>query len=48
MPRKHLEELEEVDGVPHKLGPFLDNARRRADKLNPEWRHEVTKLGMRW
>ena len=45
VPRKHTEE---VDGVPHKLGMFLDNARRRADKLSEERRRELDALGMRW
>jgi hypothetical protein len=44
-PRKHVEV---VDGVDHKLGMFLDNARRRADKLSTERRQELTELGMRW
>jgi hypothetical protein len=45
VPRKHVEE---VDGVPHKLGMFVDNARRRADKLSPQRRAELDALGMRW
>lgn len=45
VPRKHTEE---VDGVPHKLGMFLDNTRRRADKLAVERRAELDALGMRW
>ncbi|MDF2435146.1 MAG: hypothetical protein JWP44_4777 [Mucilaginibacter sp.] len=45
VPRKHVEK---VDGVPYKLGTFLDNSRRRADKLTPERRAELTALGMRW
>jgi hypothetical protein len=45
VPRKHVEE---VDGVPHKLGMFADNARRRADKLSAERRAELDALGMRW
>jgi hypothetical protein len=44
-PRKHLET---VDGVPYKLGQFLDNTRRRANNLAPERRAELTELGMRW
>ncbi|MFJ4412220.1 helicase associated domain-containing protein [Streptomyces sp. NPDC088910] len=40
--------VEVVDGVEHKLGMFVDNARRRADKLSPERRQELTELGMRW
>jgi Helicase associated domain len=45
VPRKHIEL---VDGVRHKLGLFVDNARRRADKLSPERRAELDALGMRW
>lgn len=45
VPRKHLEI---VDGVPYKLGTFIDNCRRRADKLTPERRAELDALGMRW
>jgi hypothetical protein len=45
VPRKHIEE---VDGTPYKLGMFIDNARRRADKLSPERRAELDSLGMRW
>jgi hypothetical protein len=45
VPRKHIEQ---VDGVPYRLGMFLDNTRRRADKLAPERRAELNALGMRW
>ncbi|WP_229888125.1 helicase associated domain-containing protein [Streptomyces olivaceoviridis] len=47
--RKHVERLD-VDGqqVDIKLGTFLDNTRRRADKLTPERRAELDQLGMRW
>ncbi|MEV5177900.1 Helicase associated domain protein [Streptomyces flaveolus] len=47
--RKHIERLD-VDGaqVDIKLGTFLDNTRRRADKLTPERRAELDQLGMRW
>ncbi|CAM5658575.1 hypothetical protein GCM10010345_91980 [Streptomyces canarius] len=40
----------DVDGaeVDIKLGTFLDNTRRRADKLTPERRAELDQLGMRW
>ncbi|WP_037824789.1 MULTISPECIES: helicase associated domain-containing protein [unclassified Streptomyces] len=31
-----------------KLGTFLDNTRRRADRLTPERRAELDRLGMRW
>ncbi|MFF7680967.1 Helicase associated domain protein [Actinacidiphila glaucinigra] len=48
--RKHVERLAEPDGsvTEVKLGMFLDNARRRADKLGPERRAELDALGMRW
>ncbi|MGV9936311.1 helicase associated domain-containing protein [Streptomyces olivaceoviridis] len=47
--RKHIERVD-VDGeaVDIKLGTFLDNTRRRADKLTPERRAELDQLGMRW
>ncbi|WP_420711443.1 Helicase associated domain protein [Streptomyces sp. NRRL F-3307] len=47
--RKHIERLD-VDGVEVdiKLGMWLDNTRRRADKLTPERRAELDQLGMRW
>jgi hypothetical protein len=47
--RKHIERLD-VDGgaVDIKLGTFLDNTRRRAEKLTPERRAELDQLGMRW
>jgi hypothetical protein len=44
-PRKHVEI---VDGIEHKLGMFVDNARRRADKLAAERWAELDALGMRW
>ncbi|MDH6493725.1 hypothetical protein [Streptomyces sp. SAI-127] len=31
-----------------RLGTFIDNARRRADKLSEERRAELAELGMRW
>jgi hypothetical protein len=31
-----------------KLGLFVDNCRRRADKLSEARRQELTELGMRW
>ncbi|MFJ1588399.1 Helicase associated domain protein [Streptomyces sp. NPDC088197] len=40
--------VEVVDGVEHKLGLFVDNARRRADKLSETRRQELAALGMRW
>ncbi|MGW2462360.1 helicase associated domain-containing protein, partial [Streptomyces sp. NPDC001761] len=47
--RKHIERVD-VDGeaVDIKLGMFLDNTRRRADKLTPERRAELDQFGMRW
>jgi hypothetical protein len=45
VPRKYIEE---VDGVPYKLGTFIDNARRRADKLSTDRRAELDALGMHW
>ncbi|MFB7293362.1 DEAD/DEAH box helicase [Actinacidiphila glaucinigra] len=49
-PRKHVEQLTEPDGTVTevKLGQFLDNARRRADKLTEDRRAELDALGMRW
>jgi hypothetical protein len=43
--RKHVEE---VDGVPHKLGMFVGNGRRRAGRLSAGRRAEPDALGMRW
>nr|WP_244211490.1 helicase associated domain-containing protein [Streptomyces antibioticus] len=47
--RKHIERLD-VGGrsVDIRLGTWLDNTRRRADKLTPERRAELDRLGMRW
>ncbi|MEV5176876.1 helicase associated domain-containing protein [Streptomyces flaveolus] len=47
--RKHIERVD-VDGeaVDIKLGTFLDNTRRRTDKLTPERRDTLDQLGMRW
>ncbi|MEV7394883.1 helicase associated domain-containing protein [Streptomyces sp. NPDC091215] len=45
VPRKAIEI---VDGVEHKLGAFLDNARRRAARLSPQRRADLDQLGMRW
>ncbi|MEW2290572.1 helicase associated domain-containing protein [Streptomyces sp. NPDC047841] len=46
--RKHIERVD-VDGeAVDKLGTFLDNTRRRADKLTPERRDALDQLGMRW
>ena len=33
---------------PSRIGMFLDNTRRRADKLTPERRAELDALGVRW
>ncbi|MFD0655409.1 Helicase associated domain protein [Streptomyces malaysiensis subsp. malaysiensis] len=43
--RKHIETVDEVE---HKIDMFLDNARRRADRLSEERRTELDALGMRW
>lgn len=45
VPRKHVED---VGGVPAKLGGFLDNSRRRAAKLTLKRRAELDALGTRW
>ncbi|MDH6513723.1 hypothetical protein M2163_009305 [Streptomyces sp. SAI-135] len=45
VPRKAVEV---VDGVPHKIGAFLDNARRRVGKLSAERRVELAALGLEW
>ncbi|MEU9919271.1 Helicase associated domain protein [Streptomyces sp. NPDC051001] len=45
VPRKAVET---VDGVPFKIGAFLDNARRRAGKLSAERRSELAALGLEW
>ncbi|MFC8198336.1 Helicase associated domain protein [Streptomyces sp. NPDC057298] len=51
--RKHVE-LIDVDGGAEdgqeavKLGAFLDNSRRRAEKLSAERRAALDELGMRW
>ncbi|MGW2354163.1 helicase associated domain-containing protein [Actinacidiphila glaucinigra] len=49
-PRKHVERLTEPDETvtDAKLGQFVDNARRRADKLTEDRRAQLTELGMRW
>ncbi|MGW2355133.1 Helicase associated domain protein [Actinacidiphila glaucinigra] len=49
-PRKHVEQLTEPDGTVAevKLGQFLDNTRRRADKLTEDRWAELDALGMRW
>ncbi|WP_124723863.1 helicase associated domain-containing protein, partial [Streptomyces sp. ADI95-17] len=59
VPRKHAEHLEMGDGpaghqsgaigpVVVKLGIWLDNVRKRADRLSAERRAELGALGMRW
>ncbi|MCX4580820.1 helicase associated domain-containing protein [Streptomyces sp. NBC_01571] len=45
VPRKHVED---VGGVPVKLGGFLDNTRRRGLETPLERRAELDALGMRW
>ncbi|MFE1341563.1 Helicase associated domain protein [Streptomyces sp. NPDC058733] len=45
VPRKAIEV---VDGTEIKLGAFVDNARRRAERLAPERRAELDVLDMRW
>ncbi|WP_406274987.1 helicase associated domain-containing protein [Actinacidiphila glaucinigra] len=49
-PRKHVERLTQPDGTVAevKLGQFVDNARRRAEKLTEDRRAELDALGMRW
>ncbi len=42
-PRKAVEV---VDGVPLKIGAWLDNTRRRAGKLSAERRAELAALGV--
>ena len=51
VPRKHVEELIGEDsegGTSIRLGGWLDNTRRRADRLIPERRAALDELGMRW
>ncbi|MFJ4940965.1 Helicase associated domain protein [Streptomyces pseudovenezuelae] len=45
VPRKAVEV---VDGVPYKLGAWIDNTRRRAGKLSAERRAELAALGLEW
>ncbi|WP_127359101.1 DEAD/DEAH box helicase [Actinacidiphila soli] len=47
VPRKHLEQMDR-DEAGVKLGMFIDNTRRRADKLTPERHEALTALDMRW
>ncbi|MET8566403.1 helicase associated domain-containing protein [Streptomyces flaveolus] len=47
--RKHIERLDvDSEAADIRLGMWLDNSRRRADKLTPERRAELDQLGMRW
>ncbi|MGC4986766.1 Helicase associated domain protein [Streptomyces sp. DT193] len=48
--RQHVEEITGEGGevVGLRLGGWLDNTRRRADKLTPQRRAELDELGMRW
>ncbi|MGW4985830.1 helicase associated domain-containing protein [Streptomyces mirabilis] len=50
VPRKHVEEMTgeggEVTAV--RLGGWLDNTRRRSDRLPADRRAELDALGMRW
>nr|WP_323138950.1 helicase associated domain-containing protein [Streptomyces mirabilis] len=48
--RKHVEDLAGDGGesVSVRLGGWLDNMRRRADRLTPERRAALDALGMRW
>ncbi|MFF4407320.1 Helicase associated domain protein [Streptomyces sp. NPDC001404] len=45
VPRKHVEM---VGDQPLKLGTFIDNTRRRADKLTGQRRADLDALGIRW
>jgi len=46
VPRQHLEQLD--DGTEAKLGLWVANVRRRADKLAQQRRGDLDQLGMRW
>ncbi|WP_260470502.1 helicase associated domain-containing protein [Streptomyces sp. RP5T] len=45
VPRKAIEH---VDEVPHKIGAFLDNCRRRVGGMSAERRAELAALGFEW
>ncbi|MEU3792592.1 Helicase associated domain protein [Streptomyces fructofermentans] len=46
--RPARQHVERVNGELVKLGAFVDNSRRRADKLSTERRAALDELGMRW
>ncbi|MCQ4207476.1 DEAD/DEAH box helicase [Streptomyces longispororuber] len=50
VPRKHTEVLEGAgdDATEVKLGMWIANARRRAEKLTPGRRADLDEIGMRW
>ncbi|MGW2240279.1 Helicase associated domain protein [Streptomyces sp. NPDC001759] len=55
VPRKHIETISARDGAGEedgqtvvRLGAWIDNTRRRATKLSPERRADLSELGMRW
>ena len=50
VPRKAVVQLSEPDGsqTAVKLGLFVDNCRRRVDKLSADRRAELDALGMHW
>lgn len=49
VPRKHLEQMDGDEArVGVRLGMFIDNARRRANKLTPERHEALSALDMRW
>ncbi|SEG94057.1 hypothetical protein SAMN05216223_12927 [Actinacidiphila yanglinensis] len=45
VPRKRIAD---IDGVPHKIGQFLGNTHRRADKLTPGRRAELDAPDTPW
>ncbi|MFE4630730.1 helicase associated domain-containing protein [Streptomyces mirabilis] len=47
--RNHVEDTaDDGESASVRLGGWLDNTRRRADKLTPERRAELDALGMHW